>query len=49
MFLNRNSQFIRVAAACPVTKVSDIGFNLANIKQCIDEAVETDSKLVVFP
>ena len=49
MFLNRNSQFIRVAAACPVTSVSDTAFNLANIKQCIDEAEEAGSKLVVFP
>ncbi len=49
MFLNRRSQFIRVAAACPVTNISDIGFNLANIKKCIDEAAAAGSKLVVFP
>lgn len=49
MFLNRSSQFIRVAAACPVTNVSDVGSNLSNIKQCIDKAEEAKSKLVVFP
>jgi len=49
MFLNRNSQFIRVASACPVTNIADISFNLTNIKLCIDEAVESGSKMVVFP
>jgi len=49
MFLNRRCQFIRVAAACPITKVSDIDFNIANIKKCIDKAILSNSKLVVFP
>ncbi|KZL89825.1 NAD(+) synthase [Clostridium magnum] len=41
--------FIRVSAACPVTNVADIDFNLKNIKECIDTCVEQGSKLVVFP
>ena len=49
MFLNKCSQFIRVAAACPVTNVADIEFNVKNINECIDKAVETGSKMVVFP
>jgi len=49
MFLNNSPQFIRVAAACPITNVSDIKFNVSNIKECIDNAVITHSKLVVFP
>ncbi|MTK12292.1 MAG: NAD(+) synthase, partial [Clostridiaceae bacterium] len=43
------ADFIRVAAACPITNVADIEFNLENIKKCIDTAVEQNSKLVVFP
>ncbi|WKB35598.1 nitrilase-related carbon-nitrogen hydrolase [Terrilactibacillus sp. S3-3] len=41
--------FIRVSAACPVTKVADVDFNVANIKLCIDKAVAEKAKLVVFP
>ncbi|MCY6371898.1 NAD(+) synthase [Clostridium ganghwense] len=41
--------FIRVAAACPVTNVAHINFNLENIKDCINKALEQDSKLIVFP
>ncbi len=41
--------FIRVAAACPVTNVADVDFNLKNIKECIDTAVSKNSKLIVFP
>ena len=41
--------FIRVSAACPVTNVADIDFNLKNIKECIDTSVKQGSKLVVFP
>ncbi|RYL90365.1 NAD(+) synthase [Sporolactobacillus sp. THM7-4] len=41
--------FIRVAAACPVTNVADIDFNLKNIKACIDQATRQHAKLVVFP
>jgi NAD+ synthase (glutamine-hydrolysing) len=41
--------FIRVAAACPVTNVADVNFNLKNIKDCIDKAMSENSKLVVFP
>lgn len=41
--------FIRVAAACPVTRVADVAFNIANIKSCIDTATEEQTKLIVFP
>lgn len=41
--------FIRIAAACPLTNVADIEFNLNNIKICIDKALAEKSKLVVFP
>jgi NAD+ synthase (glutamine-hydrolysing) len=41
--------FIRVAAASPLTNVADVDFNLENIKFCINEALEKKSKLVVFP
>ncbi|AKN33557.1 NAD synthetase [Clostridium carboxidivorans P7] len=41
--------FIRVAAASPITNVADIKFNLKNIVNCIDNAIEQGSKLVVFP
>ncbi|MET1249667.1 NAD(+) synthase [Sporolactobacillus sp. STCC-11] len=41
--------FIRVAAACPVTRVADVHTNVANIKVCIDKAVHEHAKLVVFP
>lgn len=41
--------FIRVAAACPVTKVANINFNLKNIKKCIEIALKKESKMIVFP
>ncbi|MCY6355778.1 NAD(+) synthase [Clostridium sp. ZS2-4] len=41
--------FIRVATACPVTNVAHINFNIENIKDCINKAVENNSKLIVFP
>lgn len=41
--------FIRVSAACPLTNVADISFNLENIKKCIDNALKQNSKLIVFP
>lgn len=41
--------FIRVSAACPITDVANIDFNVANIEKCIDEAVRGHAKLVVFP
>lgn len=41
--------FIRVAAACPVTNVAHINFNVENIKDCINKAVQNNSKLIVFP
>lgn len=44
-----NKSFIRVSAACPKTNVSDVSYNLENIKLCIDNAQEDGSKVVVFP
>ncbi|WP_102399726.1 NAD(+) synthase [Haloimpatiens massiliensis] len=41
--------FIKLSTACPITNVADINFNLKNIKKCIDEALEDNSKLIVFP
>lgn len=41
--------FIKVAAACPVTNVADVNFNLNNIKACIELSIKENSKLVVFP
>ncbi len=41
--------FVRVSSACPVTKVADIDFNLNSIKECIDMAEESNSKVIVFP
>ena len=41
--------FIRVATACPLTKVADLDFNLEQIKICIDSAIESNSKVLIFP
>ncbi|MFA9397535.1 MAG: NAD(+) synthase [Clostridiaceae bacterium] len=41
--------FIKVSAACPKTRVSDIDYNLEQIKKCIELAESKHSKLVVFP
>ena len=41
--------FIKVASACPVTRVSDVDYNLSNIINCIEEAISKDAKLIIFP
>ncbi|WP_353947776.1 NAD(+) synthase [Sporolactobacillus sp. Y61] len=41
--------FIRVASACPVTRVADVAANVENIKTCISMALEKEAKLVVLP
>lgn len=41
--------FVKVAAACPITSVGDVDFNLENIKKCINDAIDKQSKVVVFP
>ena len=41
--------FIKVAAACPVTRVADIEYNLENILKCLDEANKNHAKAIVFP
>ena len=41
--------FYRAAAACPLTSVADIEYNLENIKACINTADKKSVKLIVFP
>ena len=41
--------FIKVASACPVTRVSDVDYNVLNILKCIDDAENSGSKFIVFP
>ena len=41
--------FINVAAACPVTNVCDIKFNVDNIKSSIEYALQKNVKFIVFP
>lgn len=41
--------FIKVAAACPNTRVSDVDYNVENILFCINEAIEKNCKFIVFP
>ena len=41
--------FIRVAAATPVIRVADCGYNADRIIELIEEAQKQDIKLVVFP
>ncbi|GAA0178553.1 NAD(+) synthase [Clostridium sediminicola] len=41
--------FIKISTACPVTKVSDVDYNLEQIKVCIDTALSEKSKLIIFP
>ncbi len=44
-----DTSFIKVSAACPIVSVADIEFNLINIKNCIETALNEKSKLIVFP
>lgn len=41
--------FIKVATACPKTKVAEISYNLENLNICIQDALKNEAKLVVFP
>ena len=41
--------FIKVASACPVTRVSDVDYNVENILICIKEAEQKNCKFIVFP
>lgn len=41
--------FIKVAAACPKTKVADIKYNIENIHICLDMAKNKEAKSIVFP
>ncbi|GAA0739449.1 NAD(+) synthase [Clostridium oceanicum] len=47
--MESNQYYIRVSAACPLTNIADIDFNLKNIKICIDKAINNKSKAIVFP
>lgn len=44
-----NIPFIKVASACPKTKVSEVSYNYKNIIKCIDSALNNDAKIIVFP
>jgi NAD+ synthase (glutamine-hydrolysing) len=41
--------FIKVATACPVTRVGDVCFNLTQILDCINKAYSKESKYILFP
>lgn len=41
--------FIKVGAACPITKVADIVYNVENICSCIDKGHTNGVKFLVFP
>lgn len=41
--------FLNVASACPLTNVMDTKFNLNNIKECIDKAINENVKYIAFP
>ncbi|MFT8316680.1 MAG: NAD(+) synthase [Sporolactobacillus sp.] len=41
--------FVRVASACPVTRVADVDFNVSAIKACVQQALEKKTKLIIFP
>lgn len=41
--------FIKVASACPMTRVSDVDYNVENILMCINEAHKKNCKFIVFP
>lgn len=41
--------FVRVAAITPDIRVADVEFNTNEILKCIDEAVEKEAKVAVFP
>ena len=44
-----NYGFVRVAAASPKLKVADCTYNIAQIKELIDEAVKQNVQLIAFP
>ena len=41
--------FIKVAAACPITRVGDTDFNKKEILSCIKKANMVNTKVIVFP
>lgn len=41
--------FVRITSASPKTNVCDINFNVSNIKDCINKALNNKSKIIVFP
>ncbi|MGL5149888.1 MAG: NAD(+) synthase [Clostridium sp.] len=41
--------FIKVGSACPKVKVSDVEYNVSNIKVCLENAVNDNIKILSFP
>ena len=41
--------FIKVASACPKTKVADVEYNVGEILKCIKEADDKGAKAIAFP
>lgn len=41
--------YIKVASACPKTKVSDVFYNVTEIINCINEALDNEAKAIIFP
>ncbi len=41
--------FVRVGASSPKTNVCDIEFNVSNIKECINKALNKKCKIITFP
>lgn len=44
-----NFGFVRIASAIPEVKIADCEFNIAHIEEQIDEAVEKNSSVILFP
>ncbi|NLK94477.1 MAG: NAD(+) synthase [Clostridiales bacterium] len=41
--------FIKVASACPKTRVSDVNYNITEIINCINEGINNEAKAIIFP
>lgn len=41
--------FIKIASACPKTKVADVKYNVGEILKCIDDADSKGAKAIAFP
>ncbi|MCR4664534.1 MAG: NAD(+) synthase [Paludibacteraceae bacterium] len=47
--MNNNFGFVRVAAAVPMMRVADCSYNVQQVKQQINEAVEEGVEIICFP